>query len=62
MPDTFYINAEESLENAYDGDSLHGQLEAYAPELPIKVVCPGKVYRRDDDDATHSISLHKWKV
>ena len=21
---------------------------------PIKVICPGKTYRRDDDDATHS--------
>ncbi len=21
---------------------------------PIKIICPGKVYRRDDDDATHS--------
>lgn len=28
-------------------------LEEQAPN-PIKVVCPGKVYRRDDDDATHS--------
>ena len=25
-----------------------------APHIPVKVVCPGKVYRRDDDDATHS--------
>ena len=22
--------------------------------MPIKVICPGKTYRRDDDDATHS--------
>ena len=31
-------------------------MEAFAKEdkLPIKVICPGKVYRRDDDDATHS--------
>ena len=21
---------------------------------PIKIICPGKVYRRDSDDATHS--------
>jgi phenylalanyl-tRNA synthetase alpha chain len=21
---------------------------------PVKVICPGKVYRKDDDDATHS--------
>ncbi len=29
-------------------------LEQQANDLPIKVICPGKVYRRDDDDATHS--------
>ncbi len=29
-------------------------LEENAPDNAIKVVCPGKVYRRDDDDATHS--------
>ena len=23
-------------------------------KTPIKIICPGKVYRRDDDDATHS--------
>jgi phenylalanyl-tRNA synthetase alpha chain len=23
-------------------------------EVPIKIICPGKVYRRDEDDATHS--------
>jgi len=22
--------------------------------VPVKIICPGKVYRRDDDDATHS--------
>ena len=29
-------------------------LEAAHGKTPIKLVCPGKVYRRDDDDATHS--------
>lgn len=23
-------------------------------EEPVKIICPGKVYRRDTDDATHS--------
>ena len=26
----------------------------YITEESIKIICPGKVYRRDDDDATHS--------
>jgi phenylalanyl-tRNA synthetase alpha chain len=29
-------------------------LEAREGQVPVKVICPGKVYRRDDDDATHS--------
>ena len=55
MQDTFYINAEELLRTHTTAIQTR-QLEDGAKEnkLPIKVVCPGKVYRRDDDDATHS--------
>lgn len=56
MQDTFFINAEELLRTHTTAVQMR-QLEYYAnkdQELPIKVVCPGKVYRRDDDDATHS--------
>ena len=55
MQDTFYINAEELLRTHTTAIQTR-QLEEFAKEdkLPIKVICPGKVYRRDDDDATHS--------
>lgn len=53
MQDTFYINAEELLRTHTTAIQTR-QLEVFAPELPVKVICPGKVYRRDDDDATHS--------
>lgn len=55
MQDTFYINAEELLRTHTTAIQTR-QLEEGAKEnkLPIKVICPGKVYRRDDDDATHS--------
>lgn len=53
MQDTFYINAEELLRTHTTAIQTR-QLERFAPQLPIKVICPGKVYRRDDDDATHS--------
>ena len=55
MQDTFYINAEELLRTHTTAIQTR-QLEKFAndgKEL-IKVICPGKVYRRDDDDATHS--------
>ena len=55
MQDTFYINAEELLRTHTTAIQTR-QLEKFAQEgkEPIKVICPGKVYRRDDDDATHS--------
>ena len=56
MQDTFYINEEELLRTHTTAVQMR-QLEYYAQKnhhLPIKVICPGKVYRRDDDDATHS--------
>ena len=37
-------------------------LEAQGNKLPIKVICPGKVYRRDDDDATHSHQFTQIEV
>ncbi len=53
--DTFY------LENEYEAFLLRSQtstgqvrvMEANEDKGPIRIVCPGKVYRRDDD-ATHS--------
>ncbi len=29
-------------------------MEKHEGKGPVKVICPGKVFRRDDDDATHS--------
>lgn len=53
MQDTFYIDAERLLRTHTTAIQMR-TLEALHDKLPIKVVCPGKVYRRDDDDATHS--------
>ena len=53
MQDTFYIDAERLLRTHTTAIQMR-VLEKEAPKLPIKVICPGKVYRRDDDDATHS--------
>ena len=53
MQDTFYIDAEKLLRTHTTAIQTR-QLEAANGTLPIKMICPGKVYRRDDDDATHS--------
>lgn len=53
MQDTFYID-EHHLLRTHTTAIQTRTLEKNAPQIPIKVICPGKVYRRDDDDATHS--------
>ena len=53
MQDTFYVDPTHLLRSQTTAIQMR-VLEAEANHLPIKVVCPGKVYRRDDDDATHS--------
>ncbi|SJZ34104.1 phenylalanine--tRNA ligase subunit alpha [Anaerorhabdus furcosa] len=53
MQDTFFINAEELLRTHTTAIQTR-ELEKAQGKMPIKVICPGKVYRRDDDDATHS--------
>ncbi|NLC97444.1 MAG: phenylalanine--tRNA ligase subunit alpha, partial [Erysipelotrichaceae bacterium] len=53
MQDTFYIDVETLLRTHTTAIQMR-VLEKENNNLPIKVICPGKVYRRDDDDATHS--------
>lgn len=53
MQDTFYVDVERLLRTHTTAIQTR-TLEEEANNLPIKVICPGKTYRRDDDDATHS--------
>lgn len=53
MQDTFYIDPNTLLRTHTTAIQMR-ELEKAGGKLPIKLVCPGKVYRRDDDDATHS--------
>lgn len=52
MQDSLYIDPEHLLRT----HTTAIQMKVLEKDCPndIKVVCPGKVYRRDDDDATHS--------
>ena len=49
MQDSFYIT-EESLLRTHTSPVQARVLEAAKGQGPIKIICPGKVYRRDDDD------------
>lgn len=52
MQDSFYINPNNLLRTHTSPVQARTMLKAKGES--IKVICPGKVYRRDDDDATHS--------
>ncbi|GAB7388395.1 phenylalanine--tRNA ligase subunit alpha [Bacillaceae bacterium] len=53
MQDSFYIT-EEILLRTHTSPVQVRTLERMRGNVPVKIICPGKVYRRDDDDATHS--------
>ena len=52
--DTFYIEDENILLRSQTSPvQVRTMLKGHG-EVPIRMICPGKTYRRDDDDATHS--------
>jgi len=53
MQDSFYITEEILLRTHTSPVQIRTML-AKKGKVPIKIICPGKVYRRDNDDATHS--------
>ncbi len=52
--DTFYIKDEEILLRSQTSPVQARTMLEGKGEVPIRMICPGKTYRRDDDDATHS--------
>ncbi len=52
MQDTFFITPEVLLRTHTSPVQVR-TMEKTAPNLPVKIIVPGRVYRRDDD-ATHS--------
>lgn len=57
MQDTFFTGAEVLLRTHTSPIQIR-TMEKTAPTVPLKVIAPGKVYRRDDD-ATHSPMFHQ---
>ena len=51
--DSFYIT-EEMLLRPHTSPMQVRSMLANTEKKPFKLICPGKTYRRDDDDATHS--------
>ncbi len=57
MQDSFYIDGEVLLRTHTSPVQVR-TMESMAPELPVRIIAPGKVYRRDDD-VTHSPMFHQ---
>ncbi|MBM7631778.1 phenylalanine--tRNA ligase subunit alpha [Geomicrobium sediminis] len=53
MQDSFYVS-EDTLLRTQTSPVQARTLQAAKGEGPVRIICPGKVYRRDEDDATHS--------
>ena len=52
--DTFYLKDEEVLLRSQTSPVQARVMLENEGKNPIRMICPGKTYRRDDDDATHS--------
>lgn len=59
MQDTFYLAGEQLLRTHTSPVQIR-HLERHAP--PVRVIAPGRVYRRDAVDATHSPIFHQVEV
>lgn len=52
--DTFYIEGEEILLRSQTSPVQVRTMLKGEGRVPVRMICPGKTYRRDDDDASHS--------
>jgi phenylalanyl-tRNA synthetase alpha chain len=57
MQDSFYITEDILLRTQTSPVQIRTMEKLY-PQLPVKIIAPGKVYRKDDD-ATHSPMFHQ---
>ena len=54
--DTFYVNGDILLRTQTPSTQVH---EMEKGKLPIRMIAPGRVFRSDEVDATHSPSFHQ---
>ena len=52
--DTFYVKGDELLLRSHTSPVQARVMTSKDGKEPVRIICPGKAYRRDDDDATHS--------
>jgi phenylalanyl-tRNA synthetase alpha chain len=60
MQDSFYV-AEDIVLRTQTSPVQIRMMRKLAPKLPVRLVHPGRVYRRGDDDFTHSPMFHQME-
>ena len=58
MQDSFYLGDGWMLRTQTSPVQIR-TMEATCPRVPVKIIAPGRVYRRDQADATHSPIFHQ---
>jgi len=61
MQSSFYLSEEILLRTQTSPVQVRVMRER-APQVPLRIVAPGRVYRRGDDDATHSPVFHQMEL
>ena len=56
--DSFYITEDTLLRTQTSPVQVRTML-SNVEKTPIRIICPGKTYRKDNDDATHSHEFHQ---
>ncbi len=59
MQDTLYLSDSKLLRTQTSAVQIRYMEER---EPPVRIVCPGRVYRKDDIDATHSPVFHQLEI
>lgn len=57
--DSFFISDEVLLRTHTSNTQIRYMLEVAQGRLPVKIICPGRVFRRDFEDATHGTMFHQ---
>lgn len=57
--DSLFISDELLLRTHTSNTQIRYMLEEAKGRTPVKIVCPGRVFRRDFEDATHGVQFHQ---
>ncbi len=61
MQDSFYVTEDVVLRSQTSPIQLR-HMQAVAPEIPVRIVGPGRTYRRDTEDMSHSPVFHQCEA